>query len=123
MSVMTKSLEGLLDHAQGYATRAEAFIAKNGVSVTDENKQMLIKITSLYLAHIDHLCVVTERKNCYVVHSQDSDHRFQTSSYKVAFSEFKEKGRTERVGLFHWDYRQTCRRIHASDNYTLTRDY
>lgn len=123
-----KDLSGLLDHAQDWATRAEAFILKNGWSLTDENRPYVIQMTSIYLLHMDELmakCAVKlQRKECYVVHSQDNDWRFQTSSYKVAFDRFKAGcSASERVGLFHWDSRCVCRRLHASDNYTLTRDY
>lgn len=121
---MTKSLEGLLGHAQDWATRAEAFILKNGWSLTDENRQSLIQTTATFLMHVDKLGAKLQRKECYVVHSQDNDWRFQTSSYKVAFDRFKSGCvANERVGLFHWDSRCVCRRLHASDNYTLTRDY
>lgn len=120
---MSRSLEGLLDHAQEWATRAEAFIIKNGWSITDENRVKIIQETAVYLMHIDKLGIKLERKDCYVVHSQDKNWRFQTVDRNVAFQKFKDAGKNERVGMFHWDDRCNCRRLFTSDNYTLTRDY
>lgn len=120
---MTKSLEGLIDHAQDWATRAEAFILRNGMSVTDENRQYLIQMTAIYLLHVDQLGIMQTRRDCYVVHSQDKDWRYQTSDRADAYARFKKYVATERVGMFYWDGKGNCDRLHASENYTLTRDY
>lgn len=123
-----KSLEGLIDHAQDWATRAEAFILKNGWSITDENRPYVIQMTSMYLLHMDELltkgAVKLQRRNCYVVHSQDEDWRYQSTDRSVVYQKFKwELVCAKRVGMFHWDDKGNCIRLYASDNYTLTRDY
>lgn len=121
---MTKSLEGLLDHAQDWADRAEAFIVQNGWSITDENRQKLIQTTSLYLMHMDAANVSLARKDCYVVHSQDKEWRYQTKGRAVAFDKFKKADKSgDRVAMFHWDDKGNCTRLFASDGYTLSRDY
>lgn len=125
---MIKSLEGLIDHAQDWATRAEAFIIKNGWSITDENRPYVIQMTAIYLSHMDELnsklVVKLDRKNCYVLHSQDEDWRYQSTDYNVVYQKFKWAiANNKRVGMFYWDSKGDCKRLHASDNYTLTRDY
>lgn len=119
----TFDLDGLYDRAKDWADRAEAFIIQNGWSLTDENRQKLIQTTSLYLMHMDAQNVSLARKDCYVVHSQDKEWRYQTKDRRNAFIRFKVHDKVERVAMFHWDDKGNCTRLFASDGYSLSRDY
>jgi hypothetical protein len=117
------SLAGLVNYAQDWATRAEEFLSRNKIGLDDDNRQKVIQMTCLFLQELEKSGAKSERKSCYVVHSQDRDWRFQTAVRSEAYIRFKRLGQDERVAMFYWTDRGECKKLYASEGYTLSRDY
>lgn len=113
------------DHVQEkYLAKAQEHLLRSGRVWCEANHDPVMYITAVYLYNMDTLSSEKLTYPYYVVHSHDTGWRFECTTVKAAFQQFKEGcKRSERVAMFYWKDKRTCERTHASEGYPFEKDF
>lgn len=109
--------------------RARDHLDKTGLSYAENDRDVVLYMTALFLFHIQDYTIHSMVYPCYVVHCIEEGWRFVTDSFAMAHSKFKraaERGNKlgqNRVALFHWTKDQKCEKRFASAQYPFETDY